>query len=96
MDASLAQLDRVTGYEPVGRGFESLLAHQIRSVILIQSHASFSMSKNTMLWDFFKKEKFQSNGCFAKIRAFSATAHKFRSLRNFSSKNNAPIIVFLP
>ena len=25
--APVAQLDRVTGYEPVGRGFESLLAH---------------------------------------------------------------------
>ena len=25
--ALLAQLDRVTGYEPVGRGFESLAAH---------------------------------------------------------------------
>ncbi len=24
----VAQLDRVTGYEPVGRGFESLHAHQ--------------------------------------------------------------------
>ena len=39
-----------------------------------------------------QKEKFQSNGWFAKIRAFSAIAHKFRSLRNFSSKNNAPIL----
>ena len=29
--APIAQLDRVTGYEPVGRGFESLLAcHCIR------------------------------------------------------------------
>ena len=27
-DALLAQLDRVTGYEPVGQGFESLAAHQ--------------------------------------------------------------------
>ena len=27
MYAPVAQLDRVTGYEPVGRGFESLLAH---------------------------------------------------------------------
>ena len=27
-DALLAQLDRVTGYEPVGQGFESLTAHQ--------------------------------------------------------------------
>lgn len=26
-DAPVAQLDRVTGYEPVGRGFESLPAH---------------------------------------------------------------------
>ena len=26
--ALLARLDRVTGYEPVGRGFESLAAHQ--------------------------------------------------------------------
>ena len=26
--ALVAQLDRVTGYEPVGRGFESLPAHQ--------------------------------------------------------------------
>ena len=31
-DASLAQLDRVTGYEPVGRGFESLPAHRKASV----------------------------------------------------------------
>ena len=28
LNAPVAQLDRVTGYEPVGRGFESLLAHQ--------------------------------------------------------------------
>ena len=27
-DALLAQLDRVTGYEPVGQGFESLTARQ--------------------------------------------------------------------
>ena len=26
--APVAQLDRVTGYEPVGRGFESLPAYQ--------------------------------------------------------------------
>ena len=29
LNAPVAQLDRVTGYEPVGRGFESLLAHQV-------------------------------------------------------------------
>ncbi len=27
--APVAQLDRVTGFEPVGRGFESLQAHHI-------------------------------------------------------------------
>ena len=30
MFASLAQLDRVTGYEPVGQGFESLTTRQQR------------------------------------------------------------------
>ena len=29
-NALLAQLDRVTGYEPVGRGFESLAARQAK------------------------------------------------------------------
>ena len=28
LNAPVAQLDRVTGYEPVGRGFESLLPYQ--------------------------------------------------------------------
>ncbi len=31
--APVAQLDRVTGYEPVGQGFESLLAHQIKTAL---------------------------------------------------------------
>ena len=33
LNAPVAQLDRVTGYEPVGRGFESLLAHQSFSIL---------------------------------------------------------------
>ena len=32
-DASVAQLDRVTGYEPVGQGFESLQARHIKDVL---------------------------------------------------------------
>ena len=32
--AAVAQLDRVTGYEPVGQGFESLLPCQHRSLWL--------------------------------------------------------------
>ena len=31
-DVPVAQLDRVTGYEPVGRGFESLQARQISPI----------------------------------------------------------------
>ena len=31
--APVAQLDRVTGYEPVGQGFESLPAYQIKEEI---------------------------------------------------------------
>ena len=31
--APVAQLDRVTGYEPVGRGFESLPAHHVPIVL---------------------------------------------------------------
>ena len=32
LNAPVAQLDRVTGYEPVGRGFESLPAYQKRGM----------------------------------------------------------------
>ena len=39
-NAPVAQLDRVTGYEPVGRGFESLLAHQ-KSARLLMSLVDF-------------------------------------------------------
>ena len=31
--AAVAQLDRVTGYEPVGRGFESLLPYQENQIL---------------------------------------------------------------
>ena len=52
----------------------------------------FFLPENAAVMGFLKREKFQSNVWFAKIRAFSAIAHKFRSLRNFSSKNNAPLL----
>ena len=35
--APVAQLDRVTGYEPVGRGFESLPAYQIEDTIILRT-----------------------------------------------------------
>ena len=34
--APVAQLDRVFGYEPKGRGFESLLAYQINRLFLLK------------------------------------------------------------
>ena len=64
----------------------------MRTAILYQNYGSVFLSENAAVMGFLKREKFQSNGCFAKIRAFSAIAHKFRSPRNFSSKNNAPLL----
>ena len=41
MNAPVAQLDRVFGYEPKGRGFESLLAYQVKESFSRES-GSFS------------------------------------------------------
>lgn len=43
MNALVAQLDRVTGYEPVGRGFESLQARQAKKTS--QNVMSFLLSQ---------------------------------------------------
>ena len=42
-------LDRVTGYEPVGRGFESLLAHQSFSILTKENPQYIKM------WTFLSK-----------------------------------------
>ena len=49
LNAPVAQLDRVTGYEPVGRGFESLLAHQ-SFLILTEENP-----KDIKMWTFLSK-----------------------------------------
>ena len=41
-NAPVAQLDRVTGYEPVGRGFESLPAHSDAHAVM---HGHFSFKR---------------------------------------------------
>ncbi len=50
----LAQLDRVTGYEPVGQGFESLTAHQQKPFDLFQTVFYFTLinlcNKKFVLW----------------------------------------------
>ena len=63
----------------------------MRTVILIQNCGSVFLPEKPISTGFLQKEKFQSNGCFAKIRAFSATTHKFHSLRNFFLENDAPL-----
>ena len=42
--APVAQLDRVTGYEPVGRGFESLPAHHISATKKMHTEKSAKYS----------------------------------------------------
>ena len=37
----VAQLDRVTGYEPVGRGFESLSAHHEKAIAFCNRFFSY-------------------------------------------------------
>ena len=41
LNAPVAQLDRVTGYEPVGRGFESLLPYQAPSIFGLRALVVF-------------------------------------------------------
>ena len=46
LNAPVAQLDRVTGYEPVGRGFESLLPYHVVADF-VSFATTFSFSKQT-------------------------------------------------
>ena len=41
--APVAQLDRVTGYEPVGQGFESLPARHVKTSFVFQTKEVFTM-----------------------------------------------------
>ena len=43
-NALVAQLDRVFGYEPKGRGFESLRAHQIGARKLVPIFLFFTLT----------------------------------------------------
>ena len=49
LNAPVAQLDRETGYEPVGRGFESLLAHQSFLILTKENPQDIKM------WTFLSK-----------------------------------------
>ena len=54
LNAPVAQLDRVTGYEPVGRGFESLLAHQ-SFLILTNLILTKENPQDIKMWTFLSK-----------------------------------------
>ena len=64
VNATVAQLDRVLGYEPNGRGFESLRLHQKKesikelmlSFFLIEYRMGFERSvKKTVQWTVFSE-----------------------------------------
>lgn len=47
-DAAVAQLDRATGYEPVGREFESLQPHQNFEGLMMNNHESFFRTRKSV------------------------------------------------
>ena len=47
-NAPLAQLDRVTGYEPVGQGFESLTACQKNALLSVKTKARFCFIRTSV------------------------------------------------
>ena len=49
------------------------------------------LSENPVIKGFLQKEKFLCNKCRDKIGAFSVGLYTHCSLRNFSSKDNAPL-----
>ena len=65
--APVAQLDRVTGYEPVGQGFESLPAYHMSTLTLIELAWTFFIiildfthkrGKNATFWEIARKVAF--------------------------------------
>ena len=46
--AAVAQLDRATGYEPVGREFESLQPHQNFEGLMMNNHESFFRTRKSV------------------------------------------------
>ena len=52
MYAALAQPDRVPGYEPVGRGFESLMPRHNKSPALCGAFVMLGMGRGEALEDF--------------------------------------------
>ena len=47
--ATITQLDRVTGFYPVSRGFESLSSHQIRLGSLMVKQATHNRSSGSSI-----------------------------------------------
>lgn len=98
MNALVAQLDRVTGYEPVGRGFESLQARQakktsqnVMSFLLSQEGQSLGISCHW--YDIFilpPLQARQKKHCDCSAFSFF-TAIETLSFSHFSTAYNPPL-----
>lgn len=97
MNALVAQLDRVTGYEPVGRGFESLQARQAKKTS--QNVMSFLLSREgqslgiSCHWhDIFILPPLQARQKkHCKLQCFFFTAIETLSFSHFSTAHNPPL-----
>ena len=92
--APVAQLDRVTDYESVGRGFESLPAYHISRLTLIELDGNFLYSKqNRNTHILCQNRTFAENDCFRmcislKLSLLSRVANRCLRVSNRGSPCN--------
>ena len=89
MNALVAQLDRVTGYEPVGRGFESLQARQAKKTS--QNVMSFLLSQERQVVYPSSISKELKKHCELQCFFFFCTAIETLSFSHFSTAYNPPL-----
>ena len=87
-NALVAQLDRVTGYEPVGRGFESLQARQAKKTS--QNVMSFLLSREGQVVYPSSISKELKKHCDCSAFSFF-TAIETLSFSHFSTAHNPPL-----
>ena len=87
-NALVAQLDRVTGYEPVGRGFESLQARQAKKTS--QNVMSFVVSGGTSRLSFLHFKRAKKALRIAVLFLFY-TAIETLSFSHFLTAHNPPL-----
>ena len=88
MNALVAQLDRVTGYEPVGRGFESLQARQAKKTS--QNVMSFLLSREGQVVYPSSISKELKKHCELQCFFFFYTAIETLSFSHFFNSSQSP------